>query len=33
MRGGFVDPAEDVANASKPERFNPLALDFIAFAG
>jgi len=33
MSEGSRSWRRDVANVSKPERFNPLALDFLAFAG
>jgi len=33
MSEGFAGLAAVVANVSKPERFNRLALDFLAFAG
>ena len=33
MSEGSADLVRDVANVSKPERFNWLSLDFLAFAG
>jgi hypothetical protein len=33
MSEGFAIQRRDVANVSRPERFNRLALDFLAFAG
>jgi hypothetical protein len=33
MSEGFAGLAEGVANVSKPEPFNRLVLDFLAFAG